>query len=140
MDRFGNLSLEQLLERDREARADIDALRKAIEARLLAECPIKIGKVYRFGAGEAVLPWKRGKEFLVCSLRVDNFASFLHVPRYAVGIHGFNALKRSTAGDGFGIKASVLQSWRLLDLSSERDGPRPELVEFARKRQELLDA
>lgn len=141
VDRFANLSLEQLLEREAEARAEAGELAKAIKARLMAECPIKIGCIYRFTA--EALPWKRGKEFLVGGLRAKNFALFGYRPRYAVGVHGFNALKNSSVGDGFGIKPHVLQDWRLLDVASERAGPRPELVKYAemvRKIEEGADA
>jgi hypothetical protein len=137
-DRFDNISLDDLLARAAEARAEGDALVRAIKRRLMAECPVKIGKIYRYVPD--ALPWFRGKDFLVCALRVDNFASFNTVPRYAVGVHGFNALKNSSAGDGFGIKPHVLQDWHLLDIDSERDGPRPQLVEYARRWEELENA
>lgn len=127
--RFDNVSLDDLLNRAEEVRLESEQLVAAIKERLLAECPVKIGCIYRFTA--EALPWRRGKEFLVCGRRAENFAFFNSRPRYAVGIHGFNALKSSTAGDGFGIKAHVLRDWRLLDIGSERAGPRPDLVKYA---------
>lgn len=126
-DRFANLSLEQLVEREAEARAEVEAVAKALKARLVAECPVKIGCIYRFT--DEALPWRRGKEFLVCAIRAENFSLF--GGDFAAGIHGYSALKNSTAGDGFGIRATLLRDWRVLDIATERPGHRAGLVEYA---------
>ncbi len=127
--RFDNLSTEDLLKREAEARAEAKQLAEALKARLLAECPLRIGHVYAFGP-ETLRP---GLEFLVCGLVPDNFSPFGDHPRYAVGVHGYRANAKSTAGDGFGIKASVVQDWRVFDLSTERPGPRPSLLEYGER-------
>lgn len=126
--RFDNLSLEQLVEREREAYAEHKAIADALQAAMLAECPLKVGFVYRFGPDAA---WMRvGVEFLVCSLRPDREA-FSRPPRYYLGVHGFLATKRSTAGDGFGRSAKVIRDWRVFDLASERPSPRASLQSAA---------
>lgn len=111
-DRFDNVPLDDFLTREADARAEALALAETIKRRLVAECPVKVGCVYRFGA--QALPWRVGREFLVCSVRADNSGIFRGAARYAAGIHGYNALKSSSAVDGFGIKPHVLQDWRLL--------------------------
>jgi hypothetical protein len=132
VNRFDNLSLEEMLDREAEARTAADELRLAIFKRLLAGCPVKIGYVYRFN--DQVLPRRIGKEFLVCGLRAENFSLSVagYAPKYAVGVHGFNALKNSSAGDGFGIKPHVVRGWEVLDISSGRVGPREELLKYAK--------
>ena len=121
MNRFDNLSLAELFEREAEARKEAEVIADALKNRLLAECPLQIGMVYRFNKDAL---W-HGIEFLVCSLRPDAYwLSSRRSPRYFLGVHGFRANKKSTARDGFGIRPHVIQNWSLFDLSSERVGPR----------------
>lgn len=118
--RFDNLSLEDLFEREREARAEADEVAEALKARLLAECPLQKGMVYRF-TDEAL--WAN-TEFLVCSLRPDSYWLGGFERRYYLGVHGFRATKKSTVGDGFGRRPCVVRDWKILDLASARNGPR----------------
>lgn len=116
--RFDNLSTDELREREKEARAEAAVITDALKARLLSECPIRVGMAYRVNGD---MP-SAGKEFLVCSRRTENFG--YTETRYAVGIHGFLSNKYSTTRDGFGRRVSIIRDWTVLDLASERVGPR----------------
>lgn len=118
--RFDNLSLDELIAREREQRAESDIVAEALKARLLAECPLRNGMIYRF-VPDAL--WGQ-TDFLVCSLRPDSYWLGGGERYFYLGVHGFRPTKRSTAGDGFGLRPSVVRDWRLFDLSSAREGPR----------------
>lgn len=51
-DRFDNLPLADMLARDAELDAEARAVRNAIQARLIAESPVKIDRVYTVGDPE----------------------------------------------------------------------------------------
>lgn len=67
--RFDNLSTDQLFARDREARDEARAVRAALMERLRAECPVRVGKVYRIKA----MPGGQyaGREILVDGIKVN---------------------------------------------------------------------
>lgn len=134
--RFDNLSLEELVEREQEAQTEANAVADALKARLLMECPLKIGMVYTIKS-EAL--WA-GVDFLICSLRPDSFWLGGNRHRFYLGVHGYRANKRSTAGDGFGIKPHVIRNWKLLDVTTEREGPRSSLVEYAKIQAKIHEA
>jgi hypothetical protein len=56
--RFDNLSADEMLARHRELVDEKIALEAAIKDRLVAECPVKIGKTYLIGKPDGrVWPW-----------------------------------------------------------------------------------
>lgn len=118
-DRFDNVSTEELLKREAETRREFEELKKAVAARLIAECPAKIGKVYRTK--------RLGRWLLVMYIKAV-YEEWRREPCYAVKVEG--PMKRprpSPIRNGYhgGVYTSMCHTVYVdsLDLTTERDPP-----------------
>ena len=129
-DRFDNLPTDELATREAAARAELAELEEALKARLIAECPVKIGKAYKIGAPtDRIWPWMKkyaGRIMWVRYLAVKRDVTGLHPGPWAVAAQGpllrptVSEIRYGWAGGRYtSVHPDVLAS--RLDLSTESD-------------------
>lgn len=134
-DRFDNISTTDLIAREIETQAELDAVRQEIAERLMDECPIDPGMVYRFRADLLNYNGKpshlRNRRILIAYIRAAG--PRWSTDRWHVSVQGFLSNPRSKSGDGFNIKIFVMRGWDRLDLSTAEKGPRDYRSEKGRR-------
>lgn len=112
-DRFGNVPTADLLAREREARAELECLRHAVRARLIADSGITPGKVYRVASAGA--RWEQRLDGRLMLVEGVN-AGMRGIPGkeefYCFAWGRMNG--RSAAGDGWTIKRQNVAVDRLV--------------------------
>lgn len=131
-DRFDNLSTAELAAIEASTRAELKELVDALERRILAEAPVRVGRTYRIGPPP---PGKRldpsftkyeGRTIWVRYLRVQRGATGLYPGAWYLAVSG--PLKRPgrartgmAAGSYTSVHPDVLAS--RLELSTEAEAP-----------------
>lgn len=110
-----NLSIDQLLERERETRAAHDGVVEVIKARLLADCPVKVGCTYLITGKKMTR-----RRMLVVVRHVKT--NWYEAGEFRVRVEGPLANAKSLCGDGFNIRPQVVLADNI-DLKSEQPCP-----------------